>query len=64
VKTRTKVRFEPYDDNILYNSLLDSDFNSEDLSFCDLYEQKYQGGKIKLDISVGLSTNFLDILNI
>lgn len=68
MKTKSSVRFEPYNDNVLYDSLLDSneikyDPTDED-NFLDIFQRRYQSSKIKLDISVGIDKKFLDILNI
>ena len=68
MKTKSSVRFEPYNDNVLYDSLLDSneakcDPTGED-TFLDIFQRRYQSSKIKLDISVGIDKKFLDILNI
>lgn len=60
-----KVRFEPYDDSVYYDSLIEppeKPLIEED--FLDLFSKIYQSDKIKLDISVGISLKFVDILNI
>ena len=60
-----KVKFEPYDDSVYYDSLIEpAEIPLIEEDFLDLFSKIYQSGKIKLDISVGIGLKFVDILNI
>jgi len=58
------ARFEPYSDNTYYEPLTEDAAGREVDGFLDWFVYNYQAGKIKLDLSVGLSLKYLDILDI
>lgn len=56
-----KVRLQQYNDSVYYESLTADPELDGIRDFFTWFSKNYQTGKIKLDISVGLSIKYLDI---
>ena len=55
------VKLQQYNDSVYYESLVTDPGLDGIRDFFVWFSKNYQTGKIKLDISVGLSTKYLDI---
>ena len=55
------VKPQQYNDSVYYESLVTDPELDGIRDFFAWFSKNYQTGKIKLDISVGLSTKYLDI---
>ncbi len=56
-----KVRLQQYNDSVYYESLSADPELDGIRDFFTWFSKNYQTGKIKLDISVGISIKYLDI---